>query len=44
MDPVESLRVITNLLGYDPSTVDQESLKRNVYALREGLSRRLVGG
>lgn len=42
MDPAEALRIVTNLLGYDPSTVDQETLKRDIYALLEGLARRLA--
>ena len=42
MDPDEARRIATNLLGYDPSTVDQETLKRDIYAILEVLARRLA--
>jgi hypothetical protein len=42
MDLDESLRIVANLLGYDPSTVDPETLKRDIYALLEVLARRLA--
>ncbi len=42
MAPDEALRIATNLLGYDPSTVDQETLKRDIYAILEVLARRLA--
>lgn len=42
MDPAVAHGIVTNLLGYDPSTVDREKLKRDIYALLEVLARRLA--